>query len=55
MPDRIADEKIDKDIIKSILEYHHIDKTGQKFRRPASTEDEPPCINLTHHCDANRL
>jgi hypothetical protein len=26
--DCITDEKIDKDIIKSILEYHHMDKTG---------------------------
>lgn len=35
----ITDEKIDKNIIKSILEYHQMDKTGQKFRYPVSTKN----------------
>jgi hypothetical protein len=35
----ITDEKMDKNIIKSILEYHKIDKTGQRFRYPVSTKN----------------
>jgi hypothetical protein len=36
----ISEEKFDKDIRKSILEYHKMDKTGQKFRYPKSTNNE---------------
>jgi len=30
----ISDDKFSKEIEKSILELHHMDKTGQKFRYP---------------------
>jgi hypothetical protein len=36
----ITNEKIDKNIIKSIIEYHHMDETGQKFRYPRSLKNE---------------
>jgi hypothetical protein len=35
----ISEEKMNKEIIKSILEYHKMDKTGQKFRYPKSTNN----------------
>jgi hypothetical protein len=36
----IADEKIDKEVIKSINEFSKLDKTGQKFRYPMSKENK---------------
>jgi len=38
--DCFTNEKISKDIIKYILEYHNMDKTGQRFRYHKSTENE---------------
>jgi len=38
--DCISEEKFDEDIKKSILEYHKMDETGQKFRYPKSTKND---------------
>jgi len=35
----ITDEKMDKNIIRAILEYHQMDTTGQKFSYPVSTKN----------------
>ena len=37
----LTEEGISKEIIKSILEYHKMDKTGQKFRYPKSKQNLP--------------